>query len=361
MALYALHGGVEAGQRERRVVVIEGRGGPVSRGVALRAIGWEAGSNVRRVGGSSKVGLVAPIASRGQRAGIVIVGVAACARHSYMGAGQRERCVVVIERRPRPVCRGVALRAIRWEITRHVRRVIRTREISLVASVACGRQRTVVAGCRGMALRALHGRMEAGQWERCRVVVKGRRRPSGRRVAESAVGRECRSDVVRIRSGGEVALVTCVAISRRRRVVIVRVALRARNRRVLTRQRVMRVQGVVKQRVVPVGCVVARTAIVWQSKRHVGRIVAVGEIRRVAGIALGRSSGEDIIDVACRALQRRVRTGQRITGVLQMVELRAHKVIHAVAGFARGGEVERHVIDDRRQEVLLMTRVASGR
>ena len=105
----------------------------------------------------------------------------------------------------------------------------------------------------------------------------------------------------------------------------------------------------------------ARSAIVWQPKRHVRRIVAVGEVRRVAGVALGRSSGEYIVDMARRALQRRVCTGQRVTRVLQVVELRADKVVHSVAGFARGGEIEGHVVDDRRQEVLLVARVASSR
>ena len=61
-----------------------------------------------------------------------------------------------------------------------------------------------------------------------------------------------------------------------------------------------------------------------------------------------------IVGVAGGALQRRVSTRQRVTRVLQVVELRAHKVVHAVAGFARRGEVERHVIDHRRQKILLM-------
>jgi hypothetical protein len=203
--------------------------------------------------------------------------------------------------------------------------------------------------------------MEPGQRERCVVVIEARSRPPRRCMALGAVGGESGRYVVRIRSRGEVDPVACVAISRRRRVIVVRVALRAWNRCVLARQRVMRVQGVVEQRVVPIGRVMARSAIVRQCKLHVGWIVAIDEVSRVARVALGRSSRKHIIDMARRALQCRVRTGERITRELQVVELGAHKVVHGVAGLARGGEVEGHVINDRRQEILLVARVASRR
>jgi len=240
---------------------------------------------VRRIRGPGKVCLVASIAGGGQRAAVVIVGVAACARHCYVRAGQRKRGAVVVKRRTRPRRSVVALRAIgRESLVGRIRRVV---VVSLVAAVA------------------------------------GRRQCAG--------------------------------------IIVVRVASCASHRHVRASQWVMPVQGVVEQRVVPTGRVMARSAIVRQSKLHVRWIAAVDEVRGVAGIALGRSSREHIIDMACRALQGCVRTCERVTRELQVVKLCAHKIVDGVAGFARGGEVEGHVINDRRQEILLVARVASRR
>ena len=105
----------------------------------------------------------------------------------------------------------------------------------------------------------------------------------------------------------------------------------------------------------------ASTAIARQSECYVRGILAVVEVRSVAGVALGGSCREVIVDVAGRTCQGRVSARERVSGVFQMVELRAHEVVHRVARFARGGEVQRHVIDDRRQEVFLMARIAGGR
>ena len=98
----------------------------------------------------------------------------------------------------------------------------------------------------------------------------------------------------------------------------------------------------------------ARSAIVRQAKLHVRRVVAAHKVRGVAGIALSRRSRKHIIDMACGASQRGMRAGERVTCVLQVIELCTHKVVHRVAGIARRREIKRHVIDDRRQEVLLM-------
>ena len=52
VTLGALHGVVRAGERERRLAVIEHRAGPRRRGVAKRASGGEAGRGVFRIRGS---------------------------------------------------------------------------------------------------------------------------------------------------------------------------------------------------------------------------------------------------------------------------------------------------------------------
>ena len=47
-------------------------------------------------------------------------------------------------------------------------------------------------------------------------------------------------------------------------------------------------------------------------------------------------------------------TSQRIPGVLQVVKLRSEPGVHRVAAFAGSRKLETHVIDGRRQEILLV-------
>ena len=97
MAFHAIHGCVRAGQREGRVVVIECRSGPRTRRVTGVASRRETRRDVIRIGRAIPVGLVAPIACRGQRR-VVVVCVALRTGNCGVCAGQRERCVVVIKR-----------------------------------------------------------------------------------------------------------------------------------------------------------------------------------------------------------------------------------------------------------------------
>jgi len=93
----------------------------------------------------------------------------------------------------------------------------------------------------------------------------------------------------------------------------------------------------------------------------VRRIVGVLVIRLVARVALSGRGREVVVQMAGGALQSCVRACQRITRVLQVIELRADEVIHRVALCAVGWEVERHVVNDGRQKVLLVARVTCGR
>ena len=104
--------------RERRVlrVVERGRGAPGRRGVTGRARGREE-LRLRRVawiGAVVVIGLMAADAS-GRQCRVVAVDVAKRASRGRMGAGQREWCVVVIERRIRPQHSVVAQFARRRE------------------------------------------------------------------------------------------------------------------------------------------------------------------------------------------------------------------------------------------------------
>jgi len=97
VALCAGHRRVEAGQREHSRV-IERRRSPVGGRVTESTVGWEACGHMGGIRGSREIHLVAAIAGRWQR-GVVVIGVALCARDSNVRTGQRERCVVVIKGR----------------------------------------------------------------------------------------------------------------------------------------------------------------------------------------------------------------------------------------------------------------------
>ena len=88
-------------------------------------------------------------------------------------------------------------------------------------------------------LRALHGRMRAGQRKPGRRVIKSRARPRRRVVTLSTGLREAGLHVIRIRRALEVFQVAADAggIRAGQVVVVVDVTLGARNRRVRARQR----------------------------------------------------------------------------------------------------------------------------
>jgi len=144
-----------------------------------------------------------------------------------MRAGQRKPSVVVIEG-----CRGpgrcvVASRARGREAASNMIRTCRPCVIGLVARVAvCWHSRVVVVH---MALRAGYGDMCAGERERCRAMVKGRSGPSRGVVAGRASGGESRGGMRWTVGSVVVSLVAAEAGSRQSGVVVVRVALCARD------------------------------------------------------------------------------------------------------------------------------------
>ena len=101
VALHARHSGVETSQRERRGAVIKGRRCPVGGRVADGAIGREACGHVSWIGCTREVLLVATVAVCRQRREVVIH-VARRASHVDVGAGQRERRLVVVKARRGP-------------------------------------------------------------------------------------------------------------------------------------------------------------------------------------------------------------------------------------------------------------------
>ena len=165
---------------------------------------------------------MAAVASGGHGC-VVVVRVALRARHGRMCAGQRERSLAVIKAGARPGRCAMAGCACGGEVTRDVIGIRGLVEIRLVASVAISRHRCVVVV--GVALRARHGSMCAGQRERSFAVIKGGTRPGRRGMARGACGGEVHLDVIGIRGLGEIRLVASVAILGQRCEIVVGVAL----------------------------------------------------------------------------------------------------------------------------------------
>ena len=170
VALRALQTGVGTGEWERRVVVIERGWAPTRSRMADRTIRRETRCHVVRIRSARKVRLVARIAGRrGCRE--VVIGVALGALQRGMRPGQGIVGIQrVIKTCDAPVRRAMACVTSGWEADRNVIRVGGARKVRLMASVAVGRQRSVVVV--RMALRALQVGVSSHQREH-RCMVKG--------------------------------------------------------------------------------------------------------------------------------------------------------------------------------------------
>jgi len=102
--------------------------------------------------------------------------------------------------------------------------------------------------------------------------------------------------MIRIRCARPIGLVTAIAVRRQRCVVVVGVALCARNSRVRSGQRKHR--GVIEGRRAPRGRRVAQRTIGRESRSCVVRIRGAVEVGLMASIAGCRRSRIDIVDMA---------------------------------------------------------------
>lgn len=257
VALDATHGHMRAGQRERRVVVIEGGSGPRRCGVTSGACCGESRCGVRGVRSAVVIGLVARIAI-GRHCCVVAANVAQSAGNSGVSAGEWEGRRVVIERRRSPVGGRVADRAVRREAGGHVIGVCCPREVGLVAGVACcGRCCVVVVR---VALHAVQRCVRPCQRiVGIRCMIEHDRCPVGGGMAGVTSGGEGCGYVTWIRGSGEILLMAAVAIRGQRRVVVVCVASCACDRSVCAGQREHR--RVIERRRGPVTGRVAESAI----------------------------------------------------------------------------------------------------
>src|ERR1019366_2790230 len=155
------------------------------------------GGQVRRVGGSIVVGLVAVPAGRAGQA-VVVVDVARGALLAGVESHQRESGGRVVERGATPIGRSVTAGTILREVSRLVGRIVGVVEIGLVTAPAGPARQTVVVA--HMALDTLQADMRTGQSEPGgRVVERGAGPVEGRgSVALGAVLRESGGFVRRV-------------------------------------------------------------------------------------------------------------------------------------------------------------------
>ena len=316
VALRALQAGMEARQREAGGRVIERRIAPRRRGMALLAGLREIRLHVIRTRGALEVLQVAADASR-IRAGqiVVVVHVALRALQAGVCTCQREASRGVVKRRARPGSGVVALLASLREARSYVIGIGSVIEIGKVAAHAGGIRAGQVVIVVDMALRALHGRMEAGEREPSRGMVKGRVQPVRRAVALFASLRECRSHVVGIGRSLEVLQVAAHTGSRGQVVIVVDVALRALQRRMRARERKPGVV-VIEAGLCPRSRVVALLASLREAGTHVIRVRGALEILEVAvhAVRVRTLQAVIVVHVALSARDRCVRARQREPG-----------------------------------------------
>ena len=245
--------------------------------------------------------------------------------------------------------------------------VVRIRGALEIFQVAADARR--VRGGQGVvavhvALRALDSRVGPAQREAGGGVIKGRVVPRSRGVALLASLREPGLHVIGVRRGIEILDVARSAIRGSPDKIAIDVALRAGHVGMRAGQRELRKCGVIESRRIPRARVVAGLARGREAGLRVRRVVRLVEVRHVAAHAACRRQCELAAGVAGVAVQSGVRTHQGEACELHVVELRAHPVVHGVAGFASRRHVQRDVINARGlgvNEVSLVARVAGGR
>ena len=131
-------------------------------------------------------------------------------------------------------------------------------------------------------------------------MIECRCRPGRRAVAQGAIGRETRCDVIRVRGSRKIRLVAAVTVSRQRQVVVVHVTSRASHGRMRSRQRKRR-GVVIEGGACPVGRGVARCARRREAHCRMGRSIRSGVIRLMAGITICGHGCVVVIRMALRA------------------------------------------------------------
>ena len=233
--------------------------------------------------------------------------MALVARRRLVSAGQWKRRILVVESGRLPHRSAMANRAIVREQFARVIGIAGSVEICTVAREAI-RRRAIDRPV--MALAATYRKVRSRQHERRGGMVEGGRLPRRGRMAVGAGSIKLSLQMVGVDRPFVGIPMTAITRGRCSRKVAVGVTSEALQVCVRARQRKSRVR--MREIAVPpaVG-VMALAAIVGKTLRHVIRIGGSFEIRLMAGIAICRSPRKLPVDVALRAVYRRVPPGQR--------------------------------------------------
>ncbi len=188
----------------------------------------------------------------------------------------------MVEGRRRPGRRAVTYVALLWQSSRHVIGIGGSLEILKVA-IHASRAREVVVSV-GVALRALHIGVGAGERPSGGRMIESRASPGDRAVANLALLRESRRSVTGI-VGPLVVLQVARNTCRIGQVKVpIRVTLLALQLRVASGQRET-YRVVIEVRRLPSRRAVALLAVLWQPERQVVRIARFLVVRHVAAYA----------------------------------------------------------------------------
>jgi hypothetical protein len=254
----------------------------------------ESSRHVIRVCGFRKIQGMALVAIR-IRQFVVGVGMTRLTRRRYVLPREGELGRAMIERRGQPGrCRVTGLAPVIQQPSNMVR-VGRLLVVSLMTRVTISIDQLVIVV--DVALHALRGDMTARQCEFCRVVIKRCRLPRRRRVTLDArlwIG-ECH--VIRVRRAGEIGSMTIYAIRWKAGVLIVLVAIFARDGPVCPRQGKLR-RPVIEGGRSPDSRGMTCLTLVTETRKHVRRTRRLGVVGLVTLVAIGVGQFVVAIDVA---------------------------------------------------------------
>jgi len=210
--------------------------------------------------------------------------VAIGAGHVHVSAGEREHCLRMIEGGGLPCTRRVTDFAGLGESGGYVIRIRGAVKVRQVAGIAKRAEARILAA--GVTVGARRVDVSAGEREQRLRVIEYRTCPSSGRVADGTIGRESRRRVIRVGRLVEVGGVARGTVFRRACVLTVYVTLRA--------------------------CDVHVSAGQWE-RRH-GAVIE-GCARplgsRMAGFAIGREPGRNVIRICCLVVVLLVTTDTR--------------------------------------------------
>lgn len=306
----ARYAGMRAGQRERRVVVIEGSGRPGCRTVAYVALLRKTGRHVIRIRRSLKILQVTVHASRAGEV-VIAIRVTLSALDSGVRSGQRPSGRGVIEGCGIPTGGVVAHLALLGKPGGGVIRIGGSLVILQVAGRACGVGDVVIPV--DVTQSALHIGMRSGERPPGLRVIVRRGTPSYGRVADLALLRNSGGDVIGIRRRLIIPQVASDTSSAGQIEIAIRVALIALQLGVSARQwKSDRV--VVEVRWLPRRRAVAFLAVLRKPKSHVigiARLLVVGQVAAHAGC---RGALIFSADVAGRAIEGCMHARERESG-----------------------------------------------